>query len=210
MKVLPESFYKQDTLTAARQLLGKILVHHINGAVLAGMIVETEAYIGPFDKAAHSYNNRRTERNQVMYGPPGFAYVYHIYGIHYCMNVVTGDKNKPEAVLIRALQPVEGMNIMAKNRFAKEYDNLDKRSILGLTNGPGKLCKALGINKSNNGDDLCKSSLLICEGTNHEGFQIESSARINIGYAEEAIDYPWRFFIKHNPYVSPYKVRLNS
>lgn len=202
MEVLQRSFYEHDTLAVARELLGKYLVHRTEKAVLAGRIVETEAYIGPHDKAAHSYNNRRTERNEVMYGPPGFAYVYFIYGMHYCMNVVTGDENRPEAVLIRALEPVEGLDAMSRNRFGREYDKLDKRSILNLTNGPGKLCKALGINKSNNGDDLCQSALFIgaCEDT--EDFIIETSHRINIGYAEEAIYYPWRYYIKDNPYVS--------
>jgi len=208
MKILPRKFYSNDTLQVARELLGKYIVHKIGGEELTGMIVETEAYIGPHDKAAHSYNNRRTDRNEVMYGPPGYAYVYAIYGMYYCMNVVTADVDKPEAVLIRAIEPVKGLDTMAQNRFQKRYEELHKSEAINIANGPGKLCKALGINKSNNGDDLCKDRLFIAESGKPMDFSIESSPRINIGYAEEAVFYPWRYYIKGNPYVSRVKFKI--
>jgi DNA-3-methyladenine glycosylase len=199
---LPREFYEQDTLDAARNLLGKYLVHQTNNGELTGMIVETEAYIGPGDKAAHSFNYKRTARNEVMYGPPGFAYVFLIYGMYYCMNIVTGGIGRPEAVLIRALEPIKGMAAMAKKRYQKEYASLNKSSRLNLTNGPGKLCKALEIGMSINGCDLCSSSLFVSKGSEPSNFSIETSPRINIDYAGEARYYPWRYYIKDNPYVS--------
>ena len=202
MQKLNRDFYYQDTLDVAKELLGKYLIHNIDGCELIGKIVETEAYIGPEDKAAHSYNNRRTTRNEVMYGPSGYAYIFAIYGIHYCMNVVTSSIDKPCAVLIRALEPMQGLNDMSKQRYGKSFDELNKNSIKNLTNGPGKLCQALSINKLNYGDDLCGSILYITEGESPNQFSISSSPRINIDYSEEAIHYPWRFYIENNPYVS--------
>jgi DNA-3-methyladenine glycosylase len=202
MEKLCRDFYNHNTLCVAKELLGKYLVHNIDGIELAGKIVETEAYIGPEDKAAHSYNNRRTQRNEVMYGPAGYAYIFAIYGMHYCMNVVTSSKDKPSAILIRALEPVTGLDIMSMNRYNKKYDELDKSFKKSMTNGPGKLCQALGINKSNYGDDLCGGRLYITQGESIEYNLISSSPRINIDYAEEAVHFPWRFYVKNNPYVS--------
>lgn len=202
MRILSREFYLQDTLDAAKGLLGKYLVHQTADEELTGMIVETEAYIGPYDRASHSYNNRRTERNEVMYGPPGFAYVFSLYGMYNCLNAVTGDIGKPEAVLIRAIEPIKGMETMSQNRYREGYDTLNKRTRLNLTNGPGKLTIALGINKSNNGDDLCGISLFIAESPEPSEITIESSPRVNIDYAGEAVHYPWRYYVKNNPYVS--------
>lgn len=202
MDILGCEFYNRDTLTVAKELLGRFLVHNNDGECLIGKIVETEAYIGPEDKAAHSYNYRRTLRNEVMYGPPGYAYIFAIYGMHYCMNVVTEIIGKPSAVLIRALEPVSGLKAMSENRYSKDYDALDRASRKNLTNGPGKLCAALGINKSNYGDNLCESRLFITQGETADYLSISTSPRINIDYAEEAIYYPWRFYITNNPYVS--------
>lgn len=202
MKKLPRSFYYGDTLDVSRRLLGKLLVHKVNGIELIGRIVEVEAYKGPQDKAAHSYNNKRTERVEVMYGPPGFAYIFSIYGMYYCMNVVTGDVGIPNAILIRALEPVSPLDQLALNRYNKNYSDLSRRSIINMTNGPGKLCKAMQIDKSNYGDDLCGERLYILESDISRDFKICTSPRINIDYAEEAIDYPWRFFIKDNPFIS--------
>lgn len=123
------------------------------------------------------------------------------------MNVVTSQINKPEAVLIRAIESVKGLDIMALNGYQKKYDELDKASIINLTSGPGKLCKAFGINKSNNGDDLCGGRLFIAQNVKSVNFIIKSSPRINIGYAKEAVHYPWRYYIKGNPYVSHKKSR---
>ena len=201
MKKLSRDFYNRDTITVSQELLGKYLVHKVNGEELVGMIVEVEAYKGPLDKAAHSYNNRRTERNEVMYGEAGFAYVFIIYGMYNCMNVVTEEKEKPEAILIRALEPIKGINAMAQYRYGKSFEDLNKREQKNLTNGPGKLCKAMMITRSLNGEDLLGDSLYITEG-NKEHLEIVTSKRIGIDYAEEAIHYPWRFYIKENKFVS--------
>jgi len=201
MKKLSRDFYNRDTITVAQELLGKHLVHKVHGEELVGKIVEVEAYKGPLDKAAHSYNNRRTSRNEVMYGEAGYAYVFIIYGMYDCMNVVTAEKEKPEAVLIRALEPVRGIEKMAAHRFGKELTELNKREYKNLTNGPGKLGKAMRITRELNGEDLLGDRLYITEG-HSEKLEIVTSKRIGIDYAEEAIDFPWRFYIKDNKFVS--------
>ncbi|WP_051354651.1 DNA-3-methyladenine glycosylase [Aneurinibacillus aneurinilyticus] len=199
---LPRDFYNRDTLNVARDLLGKHLVHKIDGDIREGKIIEVEAYIGPEDKGAHTYNGRRTPRNEVMYGPPGFAYVYLIYGMYNCVNVVTNEVEKPEAVLIRALEPIHGVERMGVERFGKSK-LLTSRESINLTNGPGKLCQALGITRAHNGYDLCGEVLYITEPSKtDEPFETVETTRINIDYAEEAALYPWRFYIKGNPFVS--------
>lgn len=198
---LNREFYNRDTLVVAQELLGKILVREIDGIRISGEIVETEAYIGPIDKAAHSYNGRRTPRTEAMYGKYGFAYVYFIYGMHYCFNVVTREEGMPEAVLIRAIEPLEGKDKISDIRFKKYYECLTKSQKKNLTNGPAKLCSALRIDKNLNREDLCGDRLYIEEGLN-EKFRIKSSKRIGIDYAEEAKDYLWRFYIENSEYVS--------
>ncbi|QGU94942.1 DNA-3-methyladenine glycosylase [Clostridium bovifaecis] len=200
MKKLGKEFYKRNTLEVARELLGKYLIHEHEGNKLIGKIVEVEAYMGVEDKAAHSYGGRRTERTAVMYKEGGYAYVFQIYGMYYCVNVVTSEKEIPQAVLIRALEPVEGLDAMSENRYNKEYEELTNYQKKNLTNGPGKLCIAMNIDKELNGEDLCKEKLYILD--NKEKFDIITSKRINIDYAEEAKDYPWRFYIKDNKYIS--------
>jgi DNA-3-methyladenine glycosylase len=202
LKKLPRKFYNRDSVTVAKELLGKYLVHVIEGEKLVGKIVEVEAYMGPTDKAAHSYNNRRTERNEIMYGEPGFSYVYIIYGMYNCVNVVVEQPGKPQAILIRGLEPTKGLEIMSKFRYGKNYEELSKREVTGLTSGPGKLCKALNIDRSHNGLDLCGDELYILEENEKSAFEMVSTTRINIDYAEEAKGFPWRFYIKDNPYVS--------
>jgi DNA-3-methyladenine glycosylase len=202
MKKLQREFYNRDSVTVAKDLLGKYLVHVVEGEKLIGKIVEVEAYMGPIDKAAHSYNNRRTDRVEVMYGEPGFAYVYIIYGMYNCMNIVVEQPGKPQAILIRALEPTEGLEAMSKFRYSKPYEELSKRERLGLTSGPGKLCKALSIDRSQNGEDLCEDQLYLLEESRDESFEMISTTRINIDYAEEAKDFPWRFYIKDNQYIS--------
>ncbi|MBD3190878.1 MAG: DNA-3-methyladenine glycosylase [Candidatus Heimdallarchaeota archaeon] len=199
LKKLERSFYRRNTLTVAGELLGKYLVHNSGEGTTIGMIVETEAYIGPEDKAAHSYKGRRTNRTEVMFGPPGQAYVYLIYGIHFCFNIITNEKGKPEAVLIRALEPVKGLDLMRKRRG---FSEITKKNKPELTNGPGKLCNAMGIDKSLYGADLTGEKLFLAYPPNRPDFEIASTPRINIDYAEEAIDYPWRFLIKGNHFVS--------
>lgn len=200
MKKLNREFYSRDTETVAKELLGKILVHEVDGKRLSGKIVETEAYLGIKDKAAHSYGGRRTPRVEVMYGKAGFSYVFIIYGMYYCFNVVTQKEEIPEAVLIRALEPIENLDIIGNNRFKKDYNDLTKTQIKSLTNGPGKLCDALKINKTLNGEDLCNNKLYIED--NDEEFNIIIDKRIGIDYAEEAKDYLLRFYIENNKYVS--------
>lgn len=198
---LNREFYSRNTLTVAKELLGKVLVHNINGEKLKGTIVETEAYLGIRDKAAHSYGGRKTKRVEAMYGLPGTAYVYLIYGLYYCFNIVTEKEGVPEAVLIRAIEPIEGLDLMAKNRFGISYDNLTKYQKKNLTNGPGKLTRALNIDKALNMIDLCGDRLYLEEGDNSE-FNIVETTRIGIDYAEEAKDFPYRFYIQGNSYVS--------
>lgn len=202
MKKLSREFYNKDSIDIAKQLLGKYLVHLIDGEEIICKIVETEAYMGPSDKAAHSYNNKRTKRTEIMFGQCGFAYVFSIYGMYFCLNVVTREVNIPQAVLIRAAEPIKGLEQMAKIRYNKPLSDCNKKEIKNLASGPGKLCKALKITKENNGIDLCGNVLYIAKALDKEDFQIVATPRINISYAQEAIDYPWRFYIKDNEYVS--------
>jgi len=198
---LKREFYARDTITVAKELLGKVLVHNIEGMLLKGKIVETEAYLGVEDKAAHSYGGRRTNRVEVMYGPAGHAYIYFIYGMYFLLNVVTEREGIPQAVLIRGIEPLEGLDGMALYRFKKTYEELTSHEKKNLTNGPGKLTKAFNIDRKLNGIDLCGDRLYIEEGENKD-FNIVQTTRIGIDYAEEARDFPYRFYIENNPYVS--------
>jgi DNA-3-methyladenine glycosylase len=201
MNVLGREFYNRDSIEVAKELLGKVLVRRIGEERIAARIVETEAYMGIVDKAAHSYGGKRTPRVEVMYGGPGFAYVYFIYGMYYCFNIVTREEGTPQAVLIRAAEPIENLDLMARNRFQKPYGQLNNSQIKGLTNGPGKLCRALSIDKGLNGEDMCGSGLFL-EADDDAGFNIVTAKRVGIDFAGEAKDYPWRFYIKNNKYVS--------
>lgn len=198
---LNKEFYSRDTITVAKELLGKILVHNIDGQLLKGKIVETEAYLGIKDKAAHSYGGRRTKRVEVMYGPAGVAYVYLIYGMYYCFNIIAQREGIPEGVLIRGIEPIENIDKMAMNRFNRPYSELSNYQKKNLTNGPGKLSMAFNIDKELYGIDLCGNTLYLEEGKK-EDFNIVETTRIGIDYAEEAKDFPYRFYIKDNPYVS--------
>jgi len=191
--ILPRSFYDADTLDVARALLGKVLVRETDEGTVKGIIVETEAYMGEIDAAAHSYKGK-SDRVKIQYGPAGHAYVYMIYGMHYCMNITTGPFGKPEVVLIRALEPCYGVELMKKRR------NTDK--LKNLCSGPGKLCRALDITKLQYGADLCSrdSGIYVEEGDT--AVEVEMSKRINIDYAGEARDYLWRFTVKGNGFVS--------
>lgn len=190
---LPRNFYNRDALIVAEEVLGKTLVHVTKEGVTKGKIVEVEAYKGSMDKAAHSYNNF-SERTKIQYGEGGYAYIFLIYGMHICMNIVTNQVSEPEVLLIRALEPIEGIELMKKRR------NTDKVKL--LCNGPGKLSQAMGITKENYGEDLCGDILYLEDGISVQKKQIVRSKRINIDYAEEAKDFLWRFTIKDNPYVS--------
>ncbi|MFD3157198.1 DNA-3-methyladenine glycosylase [Haloimpatiens sp. FM7330] len=201
MKLL-RNFYGRDTLTVAKEILGKILVHEVNGIKFKGRIVETEAYIGSIDKACHAYGGKKTPRLEPLYGQPGIAYVYFIYGMYHCFNVITKKQGSPEGVLIRAIEPLEGIEEMSQLRFKKPYDELTKSQKKNLTNGPSKLCMALNIDKRNNKQDLCGEELYIEDCACEEKFEIVEAKRIGIDYAEEAKDFLWRFYIKDNKWVS--------
>ena len=188
--VLKEDFYARDGLVLARDLLGRYLVKETGQEQVITKIVETEAYIGPEDKACHAYDNRRTKRTEVMFGRPGLAYVYLIYGIHNCFNIVAASDGKPEAVLIRAVEPVKGLDFLRENRA------IGKRPDRELTNGPGKLTEALKINRDYNGISLTGDrDLYLTAGIEVSELEIQSGPRINIDYAEEYKDKNWRFFI---------------
>jgi DNA-3-methyladenine glycosylase len=187
----------QPTLTVARRLLGKVLLHETADGVAAGRIVETEAYRGPADRAAHSRGGHRSARNEVMYGPPGHAYVYFIYGMHHCVNVVTQRRDVPEAVLIRALEPVAGVELMRRRR------RLPDAPEARLCRGPGALCQALGIDRARNGSDLVRGPLrIILDRPDVPAPRIVRMPRIGVDYAGTDAARPWRFVVRDSPAVS--------
>jgi DNA-3-methyladenine glycosylase len=191
VSLLPREFYTRSTLIVAEELLGKELVRNINDGTLAGRIVEAEAYLGSKDPGSHAHRGI-TPRNQVMFGKGGFAYVYFTYGMHYCFNVVTEEPSVPGAVLIRALEPTKGVEVMARNRGHK--------SLLNLTNGPAKLTKALDITKVQNGLDLTKrGALFIIDSSVKSDFEVVSAKRVGLS---AGADKPWRFYVKKNKFVS--------
>ena len=181
MRKLTREFYDRNTVTVAKGLLGKYLVHVTRGGRHVGRIVEVEAYLGAHDLAAHSARGR-TKRNEVMFGPPGFAYVYMIYGMYFCMNVVTEREGHASAVLLRALEPIE--NVADKTR------------------GPGLLCKAMQIDKRLNGHDLLSDDFHIADPESNERFSIAKRPRIGVDYAGEWAKKHLRYYIKGNPFVS--------
>jgi len=193
---LPRSLYERDPLIISRELLGKFLVRRTEEGEIVGKIVETEAYIGPHDKASHTYKNRKTKRTAVQFGERGHAYIFRIYGIYHCFCAVVGPKYVPAATLIRAVEPVQGIELMRKNRQLR-----GETPITELTNGPSKVCRAFALTDELNGIDLCGDELFICSGE-EEKFEVETSKRIGVDYAEEYKDVPWRFFIKGNKFVS--------
>lgn len=193
---LPREFYtRSNVLAVSRELLGKLLVVPApDGSRVSGMIVETEAYRGPQDRASHAYGGRRTKRTETMYQPGGIAYVYFVYGMYHQFNVVTNVADIPHAILIRGLEPVEGVELMRERRQGHEGRT--------LTNGPGKLCLALGIDRRLDAADLLGENVWIEEGQSVSPRKIACGPRIGIDYAEEWITKPWRFWIKDNVYVS--------
>jgi DNA-3-methyladenine glycosylase len=195
--ILERQFYQQDVISVSKGLLGKILVHESSEGITAGLIVETESYLGPEDRAAHSSGGRRTARNEVMFGQKGHAYVYFIYGLYHCFNVTAGEVlGKPEAVLVRALEPVVGEEFMAKRRGAI------KGKAVNLTNGPSKLCMAMGISKLQNTTDLTAPPLYIEDASSVSEENIVEATRVGIDYAGDWKNKCWRFYIKGNMYVS--------
>jgi len=199
MKKLPIQFYKgTDVVLIAKELIGKIIVTNFNGFITSARIVETEAYIGLTDRASHSFGGKRTARNEHMYASAGTAYVYICYGMHHLFNIVSNAKDIPDAVLIRAVEPVAGIDIMLQRTGKTKLDNT-------LTKGPGNAAKALGISKEHSGINLLKDEIYIAA----DGFKITEasigiSRRIGIEGSGEAALLPYRFYIKGNRFVSSY------
>ena len=190
MEVLPLTFYTRDTKKVAQELLGKVIVRQLNGKTFLARIVETEAYLGVKDRACHTFGDKRTPRTKSMYLDGGHAYVYLIYGMYHCLNVVTRDKENPEAVLIRAAEPISG------------FSSTDKK----LLAGPGKLCREMRITKKEDSIPLNSRYLqIIDDGLIVKRTQIVSCPRIGVNYAQKDKDLPLRFYIKDNPCVSKLK-----
>ena len=195
MKLARKFYLREDTLTVARELLGKLLVvPTAPGMRVAGMIVETEAYMGEIDRAAHSFGGRRTPRNEITYAMGGHVYVFFIYGMYYQLNFVTGPADHPHVVLIRGIEPVEGIEIMRERRGVMPDKN--------LTSGPGKLCIAFGIDRSLNGEDLLGDKIWLEDYRTFPEEKITAGKRIGIDYAQEFADKPWRFWVGNSPFVS--------
>lgn len=197
MKVLEPKFYLENGLEVAKGLLGKLLVREEAGKTYYFKIVETEGYMGAIDKGAHVYGNKKTERTRPLYEVGGTTYIYLIYGMYHCLNIAAGKKNEPYCALIRAVEPLdaEALEYARKNRSIKSNKDKD------LTNGPGKLCKALNIDKSLN-ERLVTQKGALWIADHKESFEIVLAKRVNIDYAKEYAEKPWRFYIKGNPYVS--------
>lgn len=193
---LPKSFYSRPTIDVAVDLIGKVLVRPLGPGHTAGMIVETEAYIGEDDLACHA-SRGRTPRTEVMFGQPGHAYVFVVYGLHSCLNAVTEREGYPAAVLIRAIEPVEGLELMRRNRQRVSRDS-------DIGSGPAKLCQAMAVDRSLNAVSLDSDELWLEDRDLAPG-EILASARIGVDYAGEYRDKPWRFFAAANPHVSRHR-----
>ena len=195
MKPLPKAFYDRDTVEAARALLGQYLVRVLpTGEELVCRITETEAYVGRMDKACHAYGYKRTPRTETLFAPPGTAYIYFIYGMYHCLNFVTEPEGEPCAVLIRGVRAVSNGDIIAKNRFGCKMEDMSAYQRKNFLNGPGKLCRGLLLTREQNGLDLTDPAgpLYVCDGPAPE--HIGTGKRIGIDYAQEAVDFPWRFY----------------
>lgn len=210
---MDKKYFKKDGLELAKSILGKYLIRNYDGKIIVTKIVETESYMGINDKGAHVYGDKRSERTKPLYLEGGRIYVYLIYGMYYCLNISANEENVPECVLIRAVEPIKGIEEIAFNRFKKEYSDLTTYQRKNISNGPGKLCMALKIDKNLNAKSILDNELYISDFYyeddkkvySNDKIDIQTSKRINIDYAQEAKDYLWRFFIKDNKYVSAYK-----
>lgn len=195
-KKIPLKFYKRDLHKVAKELLGKYLVRKSGRRFIAGKIVEVEAYDGSSDEASHSYNGR-TNRNCVMFEGGGKLYVYFTYGMHFCANVVTGNPNDGKAILIRAIEPFEGIDKMILNRFGKK--EISPKEYMNLCNGPAKVCRAFDITRNENGMDLTGDDIFIVDSNRNNPLSISRSKRIGI---KKSVDLPWRYYITDNKFVS--------
>ena len=202
MAILCRNFYTGNTVDIARSLVDCYLVRRYEGQLLVCRITETEAYVGAIDKAAHSYGYHKTARNATMFGPPGHAYIYLIYGMYHCLNFVTEPEGEPAAVLLRALEPAAGAEIMQRLRFGDAPMNAYRKK--NFLNGPGKVCKALDLTTAQNKLDLEGDVLFLCDSMADVGLtdpvigpeHICAGPRIGVDYAEEAKDFPWRFWLE--------------
>ena len=202
-KALTQSFFNQDTEDLAHALLGTVLVHDAPTGITAGRIVEVEMYRGVLDRAAHSFRGIPTSRTQVMFGPPGHAYVYFIYGMHYCLNVVAAADGVGEAILLRALEPLEGIELMARRRQQTLSTPPRISELKRLTNGPAKLAQAMGVTREQYGWPLFDSPLSLYQGKSPvPQSSVARGPRINVQYAQEAAAFEWRFWLKDNAFVS--------
>lgn len=193
MDKLPREFYNRDTLTVAQALLGQRLVRVYQGQRLICRITETEAYIGRRDRACHAYQYKRTPRTQTLFARPGTAYVYMIYGMYHCLNLVTEPEGEPAAVLLRGLEPIDGLEQMARLRYGLSSRELTAAQRRNWMNGPGKLCKALSLDRSFDGTDLLGDILYVLPGE-RDG-EVHSGPRIGVDYAGEDALLPWRFWL---------------
>ena len=202
MARLSRDFYDGDTVAIAQALLGKLLVRRLDGQLLAGRITETEAYIGRCDKACHAYNYRRTPRTETLFLAPGHAYIYLIYGMYHCLNFVTEPEGEPAAVLLRAVEPVAGLETIQRLRYGDKP--LTPYRLRNFLNGPGKVCQGFGLTRAQNGLDLTGDELFLCDGPEDLGLpcpaprreRICRGPRIGVDYAQEARDFPWRFWLE--------------
>ena len=201
MAKLSPDFFSRDTVEVARDLLGRYLVRNINGELFVGRITEAEAYVGAIDKACHAYGGRRTERTRTLYSAPGTVYVYLIYGMYHCLNFVTEPEGTASAVLIRGCTPVYNQNSIAQARFGVDYAQLNRYQKKNFLNGPGKLCKGFMIDTRLNNAPCGNNELYLADELPELGlpcrdtmFSYNTGKRIGIDYAEEAVDFPWRFW----------------
>jgi len=203
--MLAQRFFEGDTVQTARSLVGKYLVRRYDGLTLAARITETEAYVGRTDKACHAYGYRKTERTRTLFAPPGTAYVYLIYGMHCCLNFVTEPEGEPAAVLIRGLAPRHNQDIIAENRFHCKCVDMSAYQKKNFLNGPGKVCAGMNIDRSLNALPWGSQELFVCQSLEELGLptpeedlsplHIRVGKRIGIDYAQEAVDFPWRFYL---------------
>lgn len=201
MAKLQKEDYIGNTVDIARALVGRYLVRRREGETLVCRITETEAYVGAIDKACHAYGYRKTRRNATMFGPAGHAYLYLIYGIHTCLNFVTNEEGEPDAVLLRGLEAIHGHDTMARLRYGKPWGELSAWQRKNFLNGPGKCCKALQLDTTCDSLDLTGEELFLCTSLEDMGlppvpcapFTVTAGKRIGIDYAEEAVNFPWRF-----------------
>ena len=203
--MLPRSFFLGNTVDIAQNMVGKYLVRQYDGITLAVRITETEAYVGRMDKACHAYQYRKTKRTKTLFTPPGTAYIYLIYGMHCCLNFVTEPEGEPAAVLIRGVEPRHNADIIAENRFGCKREAMTAYQKKNFLNGPGKVCAGLKIDRALNGLPYGSEELFLCDRLSEAGLpdhpedetplNIRVGKRIGIDYAEEAVDFPWRFYL---------------